>query len=146
MPVLGPQNDPALVDPQIPAPLGTDLDHAVLSAGAVQRGGRGTLHDLDGLHVQGADVGQGVVGDDAVDDDEGILRAGDRGRTTEQDTCVGAGLTGIPDDLGARYLTDDEPFHRRRGHWYVCEVQLLHRERQLDAWSLPRHTGHHHLL
>src|SRR2546426_3826884 len=52
------------------AALGEDLYHPVRGIGPVQRRRRRALHDLHPLDVLGADVGEGVVRDRAVHDDQ----------------------------------------------------------------------------
>src|SRR5690606_6814024 len=137
------------------APLRDDLDHPVRGLGAVQRGGRGALDDLDALDVVGIDVvpaGDGagaecladragrlrVVDADAVHVDERLVRKREASRAADADTAAAAKHTRSLDDGDARRAAVQQLGHRADGR-LLDDVRRVHRRHGVteSAGRLP---------
>ena len=129
------------------AALGEHLDDAVGGVGAVQRRGRGALHDLHALHVFARDVRQAEARDHAVDDDEGILTPPDTRRAAEPQRWLATGLRGI----GKQPHAGDFAFDRLQRALSRHRLQLIlahtrDRHRQLAPIRRLRDAGDHDFL
>jgi hypothetical protein len=126
----------------------------------VQRGGRGTLDDLDALDVVRVDVGEPVrrvaaqvdelprrvVDDHAVDDVERLGAAADGGEAADADAGAAARRAGVLLHQRAGHLAGQRHVQLRRDG--VGELLALHRgERraQLRALGLDARAGGHDL-
>ena len=147
LPRFAAEHELVVVPPAETGPaLGADLDHAVGRAGSVQRSPGCPLHDLHGLDVQRHQIIEGIGGDHAVDDDQGILATVDRSRAPEENVTRAPRLAGTTHHLDSGKLPLQERLGRDRRHGGVRDVEFFNRERQLHPGSRTCHPGHHQLL